>query len=629
MLLLVLNPFLMGRKPCVSAAPDVIHVPTDYPTIQEAINKANPGDTIFVHKGIYERAIVNKSVSIVGEDRDSTIIDGNGTGTVLHVNVNNVKIQGFTIRNGGTQLHNSGILIDGAFSNNITDNKIINTKYGVYLSYSGNSLIYDNEITSNYFDGVSVDHSTNNRIQSNNITFNLFNGVLLSSSGGNIIHGNNMSSNLYGISLYYSSDNRIAANTISYNFDKGIHVVTNSSNNSIYHNNFYLNKNYNVQSDGSTNAWDYVGEGNYWSDYAGQDPDGDGIGNTPYPINLNNQDNYPLMRMVAVFSIPWQDKSYSVTIISNSTIADFAFEVGAETGNRIIRFRTLDSIGTIGFSRVAISTELMPYPYIVLINDEEVTPILLNITSEAYVRLYFTYLHNSTVTIISSETLRLYYELLDKYNKLQNDLYTLNLTYYNLLSFTAQLQADLDSLNATFYGLLGNYSMLRLDFGSLNATYQALLEDFGRLQQDLDSLNLTYNNLLNYTAQLQRNLDSLNATYLSLLDDYVVLSANYSQLQQNFVALNASYQQLSSLNGTYYYLLSSYSSLFNEHTQLELSFQALNESYQEHLRSYSDGIKNIQNLLYMFAATTTIFIVTTVYLSKNAHSRNKSRINAG
>ncbi len=60
----------------VRAESKTITVPDDSPTIQEAINAADVGDTIFVKRGTYvENPVVNKSVSLIGEDRDKTIID--------------------------------------------------------------------------------------------------------------------------------------------------------------------------------------------------------------------------------------------------------------------------------------------------------------------------------------------------------------------------------------------------------------------------------------------------------------------------------------------------------------------------------------------------------------------------
>jgi hypothetical protein len=69
--------------------------------------------------------------------------------------------------------------------------------------------------------------------------------------------------------------------------------------NTIYHNNFVNNT---VQAEvgeasSVVNIWDdgYPSGGNYWNNYNGTDNDGDGIGDTPYILNENNQDNYPLV----------------------------------------------------------------------------------------------------------------------------------------------------------------------------------------------------------------------------------------------------------------------------------------------------------------------------------------------
>jgi pectin methylesterase-like acyl-CoA thioesterase len=53
----------------------------DFTTIQDAIDTANEGDTIYVEKGIYcENIIINKSLILIGEDKEYTIIDGMYTG---------------------------------------------------------------------------------------------------------------------------------------------------------------------------------------------------------------------------------------------------------------------------------------------------------------------------------------------------------------------------------------------------------------------------------------------------------------------------------------------------------------------------------------------------------------------
>ena len=57
-----------------------IVVPTDYSSIQEAINAATDGDTVFVKRGTYDETLVlNKTISLIGEDRDTTIIEAQVT----------------------------------------------------------------------------------------------------------------------------------------------------------------------------------------------------------------------------------------------------------------------------------------------------------------------------------------------------------------------------------------------------------------------------------------------------------------------------------------------------------------------------------------------------------------------
>jgi hypothetical protein len=288
----------------------------------------------------------------------------------------------------------------------------------------------------------------------------------------------------------------------------------------------------------SANVWNYGDEGNYWSDYAKQDLNKDGIGDAPYAIDMANKDNYPLMGTFYEFSITLGRETYSVTVISNSTISVFRFQIGAETGNKMIHFNATGEDGTSGFCRVKVPIGLMNYPHIVLVDSEEIIPTVLNVSNEAYAYLYFTYLHeNHTITIISSKTLALYFELLDGYLKLQKDLYDLNETYY------------------------------------------------------------------------------------AFLENYNILLSNYTQLQVSFGELNNSYQELYGLNNTYYKLLDDY-------LKLQMDLHDLNETYLEHLLDYSEQMQNIRNLTYILVSLAAILIVTTVYLSKRAHTNVITRIEA-
>jgi len=63
----------------------------DYTRIQDAIDNATEGDTVYVFNGTYyENIVVNKTINLIGEDRspwNASVIDGGGSGDVVHVSM--------------------------------------------------------------------------------------------------------------------------------------------------------------------------------------------------------------------------------------------------------------------------------------------------------------------------------------------------------------------------------------------------------------------------------------------------------------------------------------------------------------------------------------------------------------
>jgi len=644
--LVVILPALEPTK-TVNAVAGEISVPGDYATIQAAINHASSGYRIIVHNGTYvENVVVNKSVSLFGEDRDRTFIDGNQSNSVVNITANDVAVEGFTIKNSGTNVPDSGIYVEGSSRVIIRNNTFTDNSNAVSLRFCTDNAVLNNTMFSNDGYGVYLSSSANNVVSDNMISSNDL-GVFLFSCSANTIEANVFFDNHYGIFLFQSVGDVISGNSI-YSNDFGIYLLA-STNNTIYHNN--IDDIIQASSD-SVNYWNYTGEGNHWRDYLDQDFNQDGIGDQPYVIDERNQDYWPLIGRFSDFRVTSDGKTHHVSTISNSLISDFEFRLGLETGNKIVRFNATGAENPPSFCRIGIPTELLSYPYILLVGDEEIAPTVLSSSNETYVHLYITNIRkNQTIIIISSKALSLYNGLLENFTRLLTNLQNLSTIYESLLSSYAtvlgnctQLQEDFASMNLTYYALqssfaemstmydelASNFSSLQTELDDLNTMYDSLLGNYSQLQESFNVLNASYQNLwgLNAThyelagnySKFQTQLSSLNATYNLLLSNYTLATDDYGKLQQRFDKLNASYQDLFGLNATYQDLMNSLQILSTSYGQLQDKYQAMNASYQTHLQHYSENVNNIQNLIYIFAAMTAILIVTTVYLSKRAHT---------
>jgi len=117
--------------------------------------------------------------------------------------------------------------------NNIT----ANNEYGIWLQYSLNNSIAENNITNNGY-GIWLSHSTNNTVIGNNITANNHDGILLGGdSSNNTIIGNNIANSGIGIHVYNSSNIIISGNYITANRLYGISIFS-SLNNRVFRNSF-------------------------------------------------------------------------------------------------------------------------------------------------------------------------------------------------------------------------------------------------------------------------------------------------------------------------------------------------------------------------------------------------------
>lgn len=281
----------------------------------------------------------------------------------------------------------------------VKDLNLTNNVQGVLLKNTTGSTI-ENVNVSNNIDGICLDRwSNNNIIICNTVSDNLFLGVYLSTSSGNIVSNNTVLNNEYGVFLdsrvfmtpsvpgNIVRDNIIRDNNVANN-NFGVYLVE-SEDNIFYHNNFVGNTNQ-IHSIDSINVWDCGGEGNYWSDYEGQDSNSDGVGDTPYLIDENNQDNHPLMGLFTDFAVTWQQETYHVSTISNFTVSEFCFS----QPDKLISFNVSGPEGTSGFCKVTIPNTLLGGPYTVQVDGSP--PVTLIETSNGtHSSFYSTYNHNT------------------------------------------------------------------------------------------------------------------------------------------------------------------------------------------------------------------------------------------
>jgi parallel beta-helix repeat protein len=344
--LLAVDAQLVGASPRVITVDDdrVERPDADFTSIQEAIDAANPGDTICVYSGMYyENLVINKTLSLIGQGPRRTIISNRlyPTRPVIYVTADNVVIRGFCIEE-ETYVPESretipprmiGIYIHNASGNEISYNAIMNNKIGIYLHNSNNNIIHHNNFFTNtvqaYINGSSL-----------NIWDNGY------PSGGN-----------------YWNDH-VFVEHIPEVFGGGKR---------------------------------YCGPGgiDMHSGPHQNETGGDGISDVPYTIDADNKDRYPLMDLVNLFIDGWLEVPGWINIVSNSTISDFHFN----PDEAFIMFNVTGDSGTIGYCKVAIPKQLLWTEnglWNVLVDGTPITPKIYEDDNSTY--LYFTYNH-STKTV--------------------------------------------------------------------------------------------------------------------------------------------------------------------------------------------------------------------------------------
>ncbi len=207
------------EKPLPTSRGDWLYVggsgPGNYTTIQDAIDNASDGDTVFVFSGLYNEGEIHiqKAIHVIGEDRNTTIV--NGWGHIFYV-FDDVQICNFSIR---AQYGNNDCIYIVGNNNVISDNIICtNTFSGIFIHYGKHNTIKRNDLSGLHW-AICLDGAVATDFFSNKLTDNFIGINLWPESRSNLIHDNIIIGNNIGVASGFSYLNSIYHNNISENIE--------------------------------------------------------------------------------------------------------------------------------------------------------------------------------------------------------------------------------------------------------------------------------------------------------------------------------------------------------------------------------------------------------------------------
>ena len=197
----------------------------NYTRIQDALDNVTSGGTVYVFPGMYnEHLIITTPVHLIGDNTDSTIIDGDNKSYVVTLEAGNSTLSNFTIMQSEKKFPFAGIYVVSNY-NTISDNILTDNFYGMQLGYAAKyNLIVNNTIYNNERCGIYFNHASHNRLIGNVVSDHPVNGFgLYEFSNNNIIINNTFSENRYtGVNIRESYDNKVINNTFVQN-QVGLH----------------------------------------------------------------------------------------------------------------------------------------------------------------------------------------------------------------------------------------------------------------------------------------------------------------------------------------------------------------------------------------------------------------------
>ena len=634
----------------------------EYGTIQEAINanETLDGHTINVAPGVYQEQIVlNKSLSLMGQDKFTTAIDGNSSQTVIQVTAGNVTVSGFTLQNttagyGAVQLYYSqnntirdnimkdtyyGIYIYNSLNNTIIDNEAYNNTYsGAYLYFASGNAISGCTFSDNVNAGIFCYNSSNNLVRNNTILRQRY-GIILTDSDTNVIDSDSISAVEQGIRISNSNKNLLQNNSAS-SCDNGIYII-NSNNNMVSWNNLWLNKidGIRLESSNSSTLWSNTIQNNtsvgvhftlsnrnaVLNNSISANKDGIQLGNTDNcTINENEvaENENGIVLSQSIGNRLWDnsvtenqyalqfDRSKNNTLLNNNFINNTQqlasinstsyFDNGVE-GNYWDNYTGTDE------NQDAIGDT----PYTLAENNVDNHPLMgpfsyyaIPFEGESY---YVNFICNSKISEIRYD------------NNVK--ITSFNVTGPDGTAGFCRLPIPKILVSAPHVVLVDGTDVNARSLPISNSTHTFLYFTYTLSNHQVTIVSKTYYDLLKeYNTLLAKYLD-LNSTYNTLLTDYNALDEKYTQLENNYNNLNLTYHQLTSdyetLQNSYNTLSASYTSLNSTYNSLRTSFEELNLKYSNAINE----INNIRNLTYALIAG--VIIIAALLLPTNIMFRRK------
>jgi len=228
-----------NKQPIITLSGDVFYVggygPDNYTRIQDAIDNASDGDTVFVFgdsSPYHENVVVDKSIFLIGEDKNLVVIDADFKGAAVAITADDVFVSGFKMIHPHEPIDElwDSTLVDIVSIENVTIRDNImeqiqiflgDWRSGICIRNSSYCFIQNNiirkETDTRPCAGVAVIiGSTFNNVSGNEV-YNYTEGVLLEDCSDNVIYMNYLHHNGAGIYTVFDNDNKIINNIINFN----------------------------------------------------------------------------------------------------------------------------------------------------------------------------------------------------------------------------------------------------------------------------------------------------------------------------------------------------------------------------------------------------------------------------